>query len=131
MTVKPLTVQVEDRVADALRLMRLHRIRHLPVLDGHTLAGIISDRDLRWVLGQEFGGATRAGAAALADRVGDVMTGAPVTVAPEADVLHAVDQLLDRRIGGLPVVNAAGVLVGIVTYVDVLRACRDLLQMAR
>ena len=130
MTSNPLTVTVDSPVADAVRIMRERSIRHLPVLDNGHLAGIITDRDLRWLLGQNLGGGERGSALELAGPVGEVMSSQPVTVSEHDSVLKAVDLMVERRFGGMPVLNAQEKLVGIVTYVDVLRACRELLRNA-
>ncbi len=130
MTRAPWTVGVADKVLQAVTLMRERQIRHLPVMDGERLVGIITDRDLRWLLGQSIHGGGGPQAEALGDQVGEVMTSNPVTVSEHAPVLTAVDLLVEKRIGGLPVTNALGALVGIITYVDVLRACRELLRGA-
>ena len=55
-----------------------------------------------------------------------LMTGAPVTVLPEEDVVQAIDLLLESKVGALPVVTEeTGSLIGILSYVDVLRGLRD------
>lgn len=129
MTRDPVTVAVEDRVATAVERMRDRQIRHLPVMDGGALVGILSDRDLRWLLGQHLHGGSREAAPLMADRVGEVMTANPRAIHQQAPVRMAVDLMLAHRIGGLPVLSETNALVGMVTYVDVLRACRDLLPL--
>ena len=54
MTPFPYSVDVEAPVDEALRFMREHRIRHLPVIDGGKLAGLVSDRDIKLMLGPDF-----------------------------------------------------------------------------
>ena len=49
------------------------------------------------------------------------MTAEPLTLAPDDDLREAVELLIDEKIGGIPVVDEAEGLVGIVTYVDILR----------
>lgn len=128
MTPAPLTVQVTDRVSTAVDLMRAHQIRHLPVMQSDVMVGILTDRDLRWLLGQHMHAQDRESVDLKADLVGDVMSSHPVTVPDNAPLAAAVDLLVERRIGGLPVVSAqSGRLVGICTYVDVLRAFRRVL----
>ncbi len=57
--------------------------------------------------------------------VGEVMQGDIVTLDSEDSVSDAIDLLLEHRVGAVPVVDRLGSLVGIVSYVDLLRACRD------
>src|SRR5207237_9490339 len=122
----------EDRVADAVRLMRERQIRHLPVVEPNTLrlVGILSDRDVRWLLGQNLHADNRVAADSMADAVGEVMTRQPVTVHDDAPVLTAVDLTVVRRIGALPVLGGAGALTGFATDGDGVRACRERLNKA-
>jgi acetoin utilization protein AcuB len=118
MTRALVTVGRHDSCAEARRLMDEHRIRHLPVLEDGRLVGIVSDRDLR---------AVPAGALAVA--VDRVMTRSPVAVAPPTRIEHAARLMLDGRIGALVVVEREAV-VGIVSYVDVLRAFVQVIETA-
>jgi acetoin utilization protein AcuB len=130
MTAAPATVRWTAKVAEAARLMREGRMRHLPVVDdGNRLVGIVTDRDLRQVILdprlRERVGTT------LADRltgltVQDIMTWTVITVRPEADIRHAARLLHQRKIGALPVVKNDR-LVGILTETDVIRAFADVL----
>src|SRR6516164_9048919 len=54
-------------------------------------------------------------------RAADVMTVQPVSISPDASILEAIRVMLQRRFSGLPVVDAGGALVGIVTEGDLLR----------
>jgi acetoin utilization protein AcuB len=54
--------------------------------------------------------------------IGDIMHRGVVTVSPEMPITHAATLMVDKRIGGLPVVDANGGLVGIITETDVFRA---------
>jgi acetoin utilization protein AcuB len=98
-------------------LMDEHRIRHLPVVAGGRLIGMVSDRDLR--------SAVREAPGIVARRI---MTPDPLTVTSQTRVEHAARLMLDARIGSLPVVDAD--LVGIVTYTDLLRALVQVLDTA-
>ena len=102
----------------ARRLMDEYRIRHLPVMDGGRLVGMVSDRDVRSVVVHSPG--------ALASRI---MTPDPVTVSPETRVEHAARLMLDRRFGALPVTDGPA-LLGMVTYTDLLRAFVQVIETA-
>ena len=119
MTREVATLAPDDTAKAALVLCRERRIRHLPVLEGGSLVGVVSDRDLRSAT-PALGDPARA--AALAEiRVGDVMVGEVVTVLPSDPIEQAANMMRERRIGCLPVVDDGG-LVGIVTTSDVMDA---------
>jgi len=103
-------------------VMRLGGVRHIPVVEGETLVGILSQRDLlhaaassllQLALERERGWLAKV-------HVREVMTTRVHTVAPEQPVAEAVALLLEQRVGCLPVVED-GRLVGIVTETDCLR----------
>lgn len=106
MTVNPITIQSSDSIWDALKIIRRHRVRHLPVIQGKQLVGMFTDRDLRLVAPsslalpeeqerfRDWGGQAQ---------VGDVMTRKVVTVTPEAGTDRAARLMVDHRIGSLPV----------------------------
>lgn len=122
MTENPTTVASDATTWDAVELLQSLEIRHLPVVDGDTLVGILSDRDLdgvrvpmdRAILDQEQ----------VADRrpVSELMSGPPITTDPESSAREVAEQMLEHRVGAIPVVDpGSGDLLGIVSYVDVLR----------
>ena len=117
MTGSVVTIGPETPRSDIQRLMHQHSIRHLPVLDAGRLAGIVSDRDVRSTAGTLTAAARR------------LMTPNPVTVTPDTRVEQAARLMLEHRFGSLPVV-ADGLVVGIVTYTDLLRAFVHALETA-
>ena len=130
MTTDVLTVRETGTLVQALTTMSENGIRHLPVVDdAGTLVGIVSDTDL-----QQFH-LSRVSDLETLDRlktrlnqpIASDMSSDVLSVGPEADVTEAIDLMIEERIGALPVVDAeADRLVGIVSYIDVLRAARDL-----
>lgn len=118
------TVHRNDRLLIADDVMRLGRIRHMPVLDDESgeLVGILSQRDLfRGALARALGYGEHAQQKVLGMLlVKDVMTNDPVTVAPDDPAEHAARRMLERKIGCLPVVEE-GKLVGILTESDFVR----------
>lgn len=132
MTENPVTVPSDATMAEVWDLMRERGIRHVPVLDANGLVGMLSDRDLA-----QFDVArllTVEGAETLRRELGTpvvrVMSADVVAVTPDTELGEIVDLLVDNRIGAVPVVRPeTQELVGIVSYIDVLEALRDLLEV--
>lgn len=125
MTPNPVTVDLNASTADAWDIMREQGIRHVPVVDGGVLVGMLSDRDLGPLdIGRilAFDGAAAA-RAELERPVIDRMSVDVVSVHTETEVSDVIDLLLEARVGAVPVVRPdSREIVGIVSYVDVLRA---------
>ena len=121
MTPGPFTTTADERLLDASTRMSVHGIRHLPVVDaaGHVV-GMLSERDVRTAVGDPERFALSGARVAL--RVRDAMTPTPLIVAEDRPVLELAKLFQDRHIGAVPVVDRAEHLVGIVSYVDALRA---------
>jgi acetoin utilization protein AcuB len=131
MTRDPLVVAPDQPLADALRLTRARRIRHLPVVEEGRLVGIVSDRDVRLAMPSPLTEPDDERVAFL-DRtpVSSVMKRDPVTVGPYDSVEDAAKEMRRRRIGAIPVTDAHGRLVGILSESDVLDAFVELLGPA-
>jgi CBS domain-containing protein len=123
MTTEPLTVSLETSVTDARRMMLERRIRHLLVTDGHRLAGIVTDRDIRLNLPSPATSLSVWEINYLLARmtVESVMTTPVITIDAARSAVEAARIMLDHKIGALPVLED-GRIVGIVTETDVLRA---------
>ena len=120
MTPNPATVSPQTSVAEVWDLMRQHAVRHIPVVERGVLVGMVSDRDLADGLRRE-----------LSTPVVKVMSSDVVDVDPDAELGEVVDLLVENRIGAVPVVRPeTQELVGIVSYIDVLAAVRDLLEVS-
>ena len=128
MTKDPLTVTPNETVGQADEIMNTNNIRQLPVVEGKDLVGIITDRDIRSFLSGSLLESPEAREKALNTEIGETMTTEPITVSPEDDLQEAVELLIDEKFGGIPVVEESEGLVGIVTYVDVLRCFLTRLQ---
>jgi acetoin utilization protein AcuB len=119
MTLGPFTIGPDDSLLEAATRMSLRGIRHLPVIDKGAVVGVLSERDLRTHVGDPSLFTITRGKSPL--RVRDVLTQAPITVAPEQSLVEIAKRFTDHRIGAMPVVDRDGILVGIISYVDVLR----------
>jgi CBS-domain-containing membrane protein len=127
MTTNPLTVTASECIGQADELMKANRIRQLPVVEAGELVGIVTDRDIRSFLsGSLVEPEARERARAIAVR--EIMTTEPITLSPDDDLQEAVELLINEKIGGVPVVDETEGLLGIVTYVDVLRCFLNRLQ---
>jgi acetoin utilization protein AcuB len=120
---KPVTVGVGDRLSVVEDIMTLGGVRHMPVVRGGDLVGVISDRDvLRASLSNLNGRSADERRVFLhAVEIAKVMSEPPVVVSPEATVLEAARLMVEHRIGCLPVVDREGELVGLLTKTDLLR----------
>lgn len=107
-------------------MTRTHRIRHLPVLDGDRLVGVVTDRDLRLAMPPIWADDRDELRDALnTRRVSEVMIRDIITVPSDTPVEYAAKLLYTHRIGCLPVVDDDR-LVGILTETDLLRAFAEL-----
>lgn len=116
------TLKVDDELTLAEDIMHLGRIRHLPVINGETLKGIISERDLyRASLASAIDYDPRAKRNHMKTiAIRDVMTKEVVTIGPDIDIREAGRLMLHYKIGCLPVVQE-GKMIGLITETDVLR----------
>jgi acetoin utilization protein AcuB len=126
MTPNPVIVTPPATLAEAWDLMREADIRHLPVVEAGALVGMLSDRDLASldvtrVLTTEGADALRR---ALATPVVRVMSSDVVSVGVDDDLADVIDLMLEHKVGAVPAVRPDTRQV--VSYVDVLRAVREL-----
>ena len=115
------TLDINDELSLANDIMRLGRIRHLPVVEGNRLAGIISERDLfRSSLAQALGYGTKDSRELMKTmRIKDIMVHQVLTVFPDTNLCDAVKIMVEKKIGCLPVVENER-LVGLITETDIL-----------
>jgi acetoin utilization protein AcuB len=119
MATDPVTVGPRETARHAWKLMRDHRFRHLPVVAGGRLVGVLSDRDLRPVL---------LSPALARARVVELMSERLTTIHPGAPIEEAASLLVVKKIGCLPVVEGDR-LVGIVTKTDLLAVLVEVLGL--
>jgi acetoin utilization protein AcuB len=118
MVPKPITVTVQATVEQAIELMKINSIRHLPVVGPlNHLQGLLTLADLKQALiPSMLGDLTLA----------DMMIKNPLTVGPDDDIEIAAQLIYKHKISGLPVIRK-GRLVGILTESDILRAFIDMM----
>lgn len=107
------SISADRTVAEAVTLLAGRRIGAVPVLDGDTIAGIFSERDVIHCL-EEFG------TAALDRTVSQVMTAPAITVTPAETALGALALMTRRRVRHLPVVEG-GKIVGFISIGDLVK----------
>lgn len=128
MTKNPTTLPAKATIREALAVFSKHGFRHLPLLDEQaSLAGMVSDRDLRPMDPTRFPGSLNAkGLEPLLDQPLDpFIADAVVFVSPDDSLDAVIDQLVNHRLGAVPVADAEGKVVGIISYIDVLSALRS------
>jgi len=115
MTKEPITTEPDELLIRASHKMRTGGFRRLPVVSDGKVVGIVTEHDLR----EHHGHLEHT-------KINGVMTEKPVTVTPGTTVEDAARIMLERQIGGLPVV-ADGRLVGIITASDIMTAFLDVM----
>ena len=120
MTTQPHSIGRDQTMATAHEMMREHRFRHLPVLAGGKLVGLLSDRDLHLL-------ETLRDVDPEKVLVEDAMTTAPYAVSPDTPLDEVVSTMAEHKYGSAVVMQNEK-LVGIFTTVDACRAFAELLH---
>lgn len=111
------TISMESTLPQARTLMEEHGIRHLPVLDGSKLVGVISDRDLARMEGFPMIDFNLVS-------VPDAMSDEPYVVAPDTPAIEVFRTMHKERYGSA-IVADGGTVVGVFTTTDALRVLAD------
>lgn len=119
MTTTPITINGELPLQQAIDTMNSNGIRHLPVLKNGKIIGILSDRDVKMVLGFKDIDPQKV-------TVEEACTFDPLSVSPEAP-LDEVVTLMAEKIGSVLIVDNHK-LVGIFTWIDALQALAEILN---
>ena len=122
MTPHPITITPQTTLPEARRLMREHHIRRLPVVEKDKLVGIVTLGDIREAQPSPATTLSIYEMNYMLDRLTakEFMTRDLVTISPDATIGEAARLMVDRKIGGMPVVEG-GKLVGIITETDFCR----------
>lgn len=124
MTMRVATVEVDDALETVKQIFDSVKFHHLLVVDaGKKLCGVLSDRDLLRALSPYVGtlAENARDLATLKKRVHQIMTRQPVTLAAESTVAEAIHVFLNHRVSCIPIVDAGGKAIGIVSWRDVLK----------
>ncbi len=125
MTEDPIWVDFRATIGETARKLVESRVHHIPVLRDGVVVGIVSDRDLQRPL---LATGPAAWTGYLDEPVTSVMSSKVVKVPPDEDLKDVADRMIEHHIGAVVVVDPeSDRLVGIVSYVDVLRTVRDVL----
>jgi CBS domain-containing membrane protein len=130
MSAPVVTVDRTDTLAFVEELMNVERVRHLPVVDGDVLVGIISQRDLLAASISSLSNPSEEDDLSQKRKVevSQIMRGTCETTAPDTPLAEAAETLLAHQVGCLPVVDDRHHLLGILTPTDFVRFTRDLLK---
>ncbi|HKU43533.1 MAG TPA: CBS domain-containing protein [Polyangiales bacterium] len=129
MTENPVSISIAASVGDAIQVLQNLEVRHVPVIDeSQKLVGMISDRDVRAIaiphtIDEQWLGDFRV---ALETEITRVMSSNVIAIEEEAETSEIIELMLEHKVGALPVTDDEGTLVGIVSYVDVLRELYEL-----
>lgn len=115
-----ITITPDQTVEDALQLMKMHSIRHLPVVEGDQLKGLVTESSLRPYLAPELQKLP----------IREVMILNPIVIDPDSSIDEAARLIYKYKIGGLPVLSQ-GKLVGIITVTDILEAFIELMGLLK
>jgi acetoin utilization protein AcuB len=120
MTSAPTTIGAEQSLEKASKLMHEHRFKHLPVLKGGQLVGILSDRDIKMVTSLKDVDPEKV-------TVEEALSSDPFSVSPKATLNDVCSQMAEHKYGSVLVIDNHK-LVGIFTWVDALYAFQELLD---
>ena len=126
MTRKVITVEPEAGIFEAQELMAANKIRHLPVIEPDSrLIGIVTDRDIRSALPYKFfkESPSEEEKKKFSElKIKNIMTQNPIAISATYTLQDALLVIQDARVGALPVVDENGILSGIISVRDLLRA---------
>jgi len=124
MSKKVITIDAADTLSEAINTLKRNKIRRLPVLENGKLVGIASDRDLKEAAPSKATSLDIWELHYLMSRIKikDVMTRGPITIGAEETIERAAIIMKDNIIGGLPVVEKDGTVIGMLTVQDIFGA---------
>ena len=116
-------VDPQDSMQQAIKLLKKHNIRRLPVVENGKVVGIVTDRDLKRASASDASTLEIHELLYLIStiKVEDIMTRDPITVPMDYTIEETAEILLNNKISGVPVVDPEGRLKGIITQTDLFR----------
>jgi CBS domain-containing protein len=129
MTKDLVVLEESQHLGNIERSMRALRFRHMPVVDGKKLVGLVSERDLLRTAGSSLLPHKHKQDQFIDQhfRVSDIMSRDVASVAPDAALVDVAAQMSAQKLGCMPVVGNDGTLLGIITEADFVRLARQLL----
>jgi len=133
MSKKVISIDLEDSMSHAVSLIKEHKVRMMPVTKKGKLVGVVSDSDLKKASASD---ATTLDVHELLYllskiKIKDIMTKNPITVPPDYTVEETAEILMKNKISGVPVVDKAGEIVGIITRDDLFKVLIALSGLGR
>ena len=120
MSVPAITIAPDTVFHAALKLMRDNTLRRLPVTDdAGRLMGVVTERDLLRTADRYFQAAIE---------VDELMIRTVITTTPDTSIVEAATQMVNNKVGGLPVVDAGNRVVGLITVTDIFQTLVELLS---
>lgn len=122
-TPDPITADEAATIDELWQLMKTHGIRHLPILRGNSVVGVVSDRDVRLILGLTV-------AEKLQVQAADIMAETPLTVSASTPLDEVAYAMSDKKVGSAIVEDDDGHFLGIFTATDALNALIEIVRQA-
>ena len=128
----PITVTPDTKVDEAALLMKKHKFRRLPVVEGEKLVGFLSDRDIMKVAPSPATTLSKYEINSLLAKmcVSDIMQKDVVSVSVDATIEEAALLMCTHKIGGMPVISSVGAVVGVITETDIFKTFVDVMGLA-
>ncbi|MCB9095852.1 MAG: CBS domain-containing protein [Halobacteriovoraceae bacterium] len=118
-TPNPFTAQVDTTVGELVGLMKKEGVRHVPILDGENIVGIVSERDL--TVASKFSDG-------LSLSAGDIMTPEPLIVYSSESLANVAYQMSEQKIGSAIIIFSDDSSMGIFTSTDALNALVEIIS---
>ena len=132
MTKNPITVTPDAKIDEVSNLIKVKKIRRIPVVENGKLVGFFSDRDLMRVAPSPATTLSRYEINSLLAKmcVRDIMQKKVISVNVDATIEEAALLMYKNKIGGMPVVSNVGAVVGVITETDIFKTFVDLMGLA-
>lgn len=133
MTKDVITINADDSMSDATKMLKEHHISRVPVMKNGKLVGIVTDRDLKRASASDASSLEIHELLFLLSKIKakDIMTKNPITVPMDFTVEETAEILMKNKISGVPVVDEKKQVVGIITQNDIFKALISLTGISR